>query len=401
MEDVESHPIPQDVTGFQFKIIGDMTIKQFAYLCGSTTVGWIFYQLPITSFIRLPVAIALGAIGPALAFLPIGGRPMDTMIFQFIKAFFKPTRFVYQKTGGSAWLSTVTANAKKARIENVHGPIAPLPKLQGLTPFLTNSIKPQNQSQILQDQTGSAHITSMYSSASQTISTKPAPQPLGQIQHDKKDSLKKKVQDLEKDLEATRKEKAMLEQVQPSLNQTQSQDSLDLEKQLQGMQVLKENLTKQLITLQQKLDLQKKNVYTPAMATPQLNAPTTRGQTQNVKQIPKGMEKNIGLPVAPEAPNIISGIIKDPRGNPLGNILVEVKDKEGNPVRAFKTNGLGQFVSSTALTNGEYTILFEDPKAQNKFDAIEFKANGEVILPIEVTSVDAREELRKSLFGEN
>ena len=213
---------------------------------------------------------------------------------------------------------------------------------------------------------------------------------------DKDKDLKKKVLALEKDLEATRREKALLEQKQSSLTFPQQQESLGLEKQLQGVLAQKEALTKQLIALQQKLELQKSNVFAPTMAT----APLSGAKTQNVKQIPKGMGKNIGLPITPEFPNIITGIIKDPRGNPLGNILVEVKDKEGNPVRAFKTNGLGQFVSATALANGNYTVLFEDPKGQNKFDTIGFEAIGEVILPIEVTSIDEREELRKSLFRE-
>ena len=111
------------------------------------------------------------------------------------------------------------------------------------------------------------------------------------------------------------------------------------------------------------------------------------------------MGKSIGLPNAPEFPNIVSGIVKDPRGNSLSNILVEIKDNENNPVRAFKTNALGQFASATPLTNGTYTIEFEDPKTENKFDTIQFSANGEVILPIEVISVDRREELRRTLFN--
>ena len=111
------------------------------------------------------------------------------------------------------------------------------------------------------------------------------------------------------------------------------------------------------------------------------------------------MQKGVGLPITPEFPNIITGIVKDPRGNPLPNILVEVKDSQGNAVRAFKTNALGQFASATALANGDYTIEFEDAREQNKFDTTTFKAGGEIILPIEVISVDTREELRRSLFN--
>jgi hypothetical protein len=76
-----------------------------------------------------------------------------------------------------------------------------------------------------------------------------------------------------------------------------------------------------------------------------------------------------------------------------------VKDKEGNPVRAFKTNPLGQFVSATPLTSGVYSIELEDPKKQHAFDIIQINAGGQIMLPIEVISHDAREELRKALFN--
>src|SRR3990172_850234 len=97
---MENHPIPQDITGFQFKLIGDMTIKQFAYVAGGVIIAWIFYILPLFIFIKIPLALAFGALGAALAFLPVGGRPMDVMIKNFFKAVFSPTQYVYQKTGG-------------------------------------------------------------------------------------------------------------------------------------------------------------------------------------------------------------------------------------------------------------------------------------------------------------
>lgn len=414
MEDVESHPIPQDVTGFQFKIIGDITIKQFAYLASSAILAWVFYQFPIASFIKLPITLGLGSIGPALAFVPIGGRPIDTMIFNFIKAFFSPTRFVYQKSGGNVWLSTVTSQKTTVLKEKVQSPRLGNPlkdSLQTATTSQYNKLdektlsvplpKIQAPPSISQGQPTSARIISMYASpisSPQSVFKKPKSPLLEKIQDDKNEAFKKKVEALEKDIETTRREKVELEQKQSALF-PQQQESLSLEKQLQEVLAQKERLAQQLISLQQKLDLQKKNVFAPTMATAPSGLSTAK--TQNVKQIPKGMGKNIGLPITPEAPNIITGIIKDPRGNPLGNILVEVKDKEGNPVRAFKTNGLGWFVSATPLINGDYTVLFEDPKGQNKFDAIGLSATSEVILPIEVTSVDEREELRKSLFRES
>ena len=47
---MDNHPIPQDVTGFQFRLIGDMTIKQFAYLAGGMILAWIFLASPLFIF---------------------------------------------------------------------------------------------------------------------------------------------------------------------------------------------------------------------------------------------------------------------------------------------------------------------------------------------------------------
>jgi hypothetical protein len=159
------------------------------------------------------------------------------------------------------------------------------------------------------------------------------------------------------------------------------------------MQLQKQQLEEKLTNLEKQMTTQKQPIFSPTVAAEQPQ------QTQFVRSIPQNMTKKVGLVATPEFPNIISGIVKDPRGNPLSNILVEIKDAQGNAVRAFKTNALGQFASATALGNGDYTIEFEDPREQNKFDAVGFKATGEIILPIEVISVDTREELRRSLFN--
>jgi len=91
--------------------------------------------------------------------------------------------------------------------------------------------------------------------------------------------------------------------------------------------------------------------------------------------------------------------VKDSRGNVLPNILIEVKDNNNNPVRAFKTNALGQFASATPLLNGTYTVTFEDSAKVHTFDIVEIVAKGEIMQPIEIISLDKREELRKELFG--
>ena len=70
---MENHPIPQDITGFQFKLIGDMTIKQFAYLAAGTVFAWIIFSLPITYFLKLPLSSIIVFFGLSFASLSIEG----------------------------------------------------------------------------------------------------------------------------------------------------------------------------------------------------------------------------------------------------------------------------------------------------------------------------------------
>ncbi|MBI2420961.1 MAG: PrgI family protein, partial [Candidatus Levybacteria bacterium] len=94
---MENHPIPQDITGFQFKLVGNMTVKQFVYLASGAILGWIFFISPLPVIIRLPLAVLFIAGGAIVAFVPVEGRPMDVMIGNFIKALLSPTKYVYSK----------------------------------------------------------------------------------------------------------------------------------------------------------------------------------------------------------------------------------------------------------------------------------------------------------------
>jgi hypothetical protein len=199
---------------------------------------------------------------------------------------------------------------------------------------------------------------------------------------------------LEKELQAAKAKEAEENKTNPEEYLKAHQKVLELQNNLNDLTFQKQELESKLISLQKQMEMQGKDIYSPSMAQPELLK-----ETKFVRSIPQSMQKSAGMPIAPEFPNVITGIIKDPRGNPLANILVEVKDPQGNAVRAFKTSALGQFASATPLANGDYTIEFEDPKEQNKFDTVAFKASGEIILPIEIISVDTREELRRSLFN--
>lgn len=96
---MENHPIPQDVTGFKFRLIGSITLKQFLYLLAAGALSLVVYFLPIPLLAKIPFIGIFALIGSALAFVPIDGRPMDRMIMNFLKALPAENEYLYHKRG--------------------------------------------------------------------------------------------------------------------------------------------------------------------------------------------------------------------------------------------------------------------------------------------------------------
>jgi hypothetical protein len=91
-------------------------------------------------------------------------------------------------------------------------------------------------------------------------------------------------------------------------------------------------------------------------------------------------------PSLTSAPNVINGIVKDAAGYLLSSVIIVVKDKTGEPVRALKTNKIGQFAISTPLPNGTYVMELE--AEGHNFDAVQVELEGKVLPPIEIRASD-------------
>lgn len=468
---MDQHPIPQDVTGFQFKLIGSMTVKQFGYVACGAIMAVILYYLPMNTPFAILIKVFLiplvGASGVVIAFVPIEGRPIDVMATNFAKALFAPNQYIYKRQGRKMSFSTVTtvkapvaqANAlvaaqktpsfntssnldeKEAKLRafllSSEGKVkndldkkeasflksfAPIPSVSTASPAATvtkPTIQPamppkpalapvkQATTHPMPTPIPSVAPTQQFSkpampTAQQIHSISPAPGP-----KETPESLGQKEQQLEQALAQAKQEEAKrLPQAEHVAAHLKAET---LTKQIDEIHAQKLQLEQELAKLKTQLTEQKGVGVTPTApkaplqqaAAPATVKPAIPIQDPKfVKVVQKNPStKTSDLPKVSDTPNVIVGIVKDPRGNVLSNILVEVKDKDGNPVRAFKTNPLGQFASATPLSPGVYTIELEDPKGQNNFDVIQITANNEIMRPIEIISHDAREALRQQLFS--
>ena len=94
---MQQHAVPRQITTFEFKLIGFLTLKQFIYLVLFFPAAYVVYMLfpiPILNYI---FAFAVALFGIGLAFIPINDRPLDVWVMNFFLRLRSPTQFIYKK----------------------------------------------------------------------------------------------------------------------------------------------------------------------------------------------------------------------------------------------------------------------------------------------------------------
>lgn len=506
---MEQHSVPQHIASFEFKLFGNLTVRQFITLAIPAGVAAAIYFSNLPVVIRLPLAAAFGLFGLFAALVPVGGRPFDKWAVAFIKAIMSPTQRVWVKeTKLPQFLSivvspppreeqvppSITAQGR-ARLREY---LRSLPKGE-VTPFdvreqlavqrleLESTIQEGLPSGTLVKegklpppiiwpttgfaspalpQIGVAPKVSMAHEPRQTLppTSRPVPTRTKIPTHAKPFALP----GLEKKLTRAHEEETieiapapplvkaklasetnpLVEAVIPirtpdrqirlihGIGKTRARKlhfappvGFDLsklpirgEKRFEISQELKKRFAKAESIFQEATN-PKSQIITPKVKIPKSPVKTPTAQLPYVaKTIPKPIKSltmpgltlkqepktamdsqikilaqkspNIPLPSVPSPasivplthkPNIISGIVTDERANPLENVILIFKDAAGIPLRALKTNKLGQFLSATPLGNGVYTVEVESQLA--RFVPFTINLRGEVLSPLEVKPV--------------
>jgi len=408
---MEQHPLPQDITGFEFKLVGDMTLKQFGYLAGGAILAVLFYFSGLPVFFKWPLVGFFAFLGVAFAFLPVEERPLDKWVANFIKAIYSLTLFIWKKK--TAKLDFWDLAIEKPTIK-------PKEELKTLTheerkmgKYLT-SLPPKKDESVLGKREGAFLSKLDFSFGGETKIVKQAPEPQLQpipvipptqeiaIDEEEKSAEEGKLiprrplmikEEKERKPEADVAEKAQkgavdskISKIEEEMNQLKEKgegdpDALwrikELGIALQKAQDEKEKLKREIA------DLKKQKVEKHGVA-PTASTSTNITKKRSVKYIGADQARTLGLPISPKRANIIGGIIKDKGGEILSDVIVVIKDKDDNPVRALKTNRVGQFMVATALPNGAYT--FELEKDGYEFDIIEIELKGETLPALEIAA---------------
>lgn len=104
MPGVDQHPIPQQITSYEFKLVGDMTIKQFGKAAGGIILAVMVNATPLVFFVKWPLVAMLALGGLAAAFIPFQDRPLEKWVIAFVRSLYSPTIFIWKKKVDPNWL---------------------------------------------------------------------------------------------------------------------------------------------------------------------------------------------------------------------------------------------------------------------------------------------------------
>lgn len=121
---IQQHPLPQDISSYRFRLIGDMTLKQFASLGVCIVLALIFYGLPLPFFFKYPIVFAFLLLGVGMAFIPVQGRSLDVWLIAFIKSIYSPTQYIWKRSPVTTTESTETAVPSKENNLAVTRPVS-------------------------------------------------------------------------------------------------------------------------------------------------------------------------------------------------------------------------------------------------------------------------------------
>jgi hypothetical protein len=110
---MEQHPIPQQISSYEFKLVGEMTLKQFLKAAAGIVLALMIKSTSLVFFLKWPLMILCGGGGLMLAFVPFQDRPIEAWIIAFLKSIYSPTIYTYKKKAGKDWMGIKPVKAEE------------------------------------------------------------------------------------------------------------------------------------------------------------------------------------------------------------------------------------------------------------------------------------------------
>lgn len=336
---METHPVPQQISSYQFRLVGDMTLKQFFQVAGGVVVGLLFYSTNLPGLIKWFFIIISGLIGVALAFLPFEDRPLEKWIISFFRSVYTPTIFNWQQTTVAPVFFQNDAAIPTKPLPDLKQPVAS-PLDAGEQSFLTH---------ISQDLNVAPVVVPPPVSSTPIIPVPVGTKPLFAVTIVPQTPLPVPTRDV------------VIPQTAP----------------ITVPQTPKPQVVVQEVSATPSTPKPLMQIVMDPFGKLNLDTFPNPANSQRAQFSPDAAPPN-----PPTVPNTVSGQTVDDAGKIIEGAIMEVRDAAGRPVRALKTNKLGHFTIVTPLINGKYEIIAE--KDGYTFDPASFDASGALIPPIAI-----------------
>lgn len=381
---MREHPIPQDITGYKFHLIGDMTLKQFAELVVGAVGGFLIYQTNLPGFLKWPMIGLSGLLGVAMAFVPFEERPLDHWVITFFKVLYKPTKFYWKREPKIPDAFNYEADASRPDIEP-EVDLSPA-RRERIKEFMV-SIRRNTSSQDAWDRGWQQQVDQVLQSFDQVVVppslVTPAAQTTPQYQNEigeadsssfDQNKLLKKEKVVDQPLKSQHPKKLPAKpNLKVRVRKLKAQSMQPTDSQQNEQQLLSNKPADESTSAGVGVDSNKAGFF---KNKPQDHTSSSaQTQTANINQ-------SLPFPNKPNQPNKLVGMVITPQGELVDQAIVEIKDRVGQIVRAVKSNSLGQFFISTPLSSGTYTIEVE--KQSLNFPPYKIELVGKAVDPLEI-----------------
>lgn len=92
------HAVPQNVMDVEFKVVGDITLRQLGFLLAGGALFYLFFNLGLPNFWAWTLAIASAGGALLIAFVPIEERPLEKWLLLFLRAMRYETQLIWRKS---------------------------------------------------------------------------------------------------------------------------------------------------------------------------------------------------------------------------------------------------------------------------------------------------------------
>lgn len=387
---MQDHAIPQDVTGYRFHIVGNMTLGQFTQLAVGAVICFLIYQTNLYDIVRYPLILLVAGVAAVATFIPIADRPLLSWVTTFFRILYKPTQYFWIRTPvlPDFFLFQPNTNTPPMEDEPNFTPV----RRQRIREYITSTAHLVNDPEKQQLDAYFHYVFDMFAEA-----------PDSTIRHDvaTKPSLKVRVRSMRSSTQlhgrpdtpasadfpsdTDRSSAATKAAVfipggappgAPTLTIPQAAAMVDTTIPLEVMPIIGSAELETAKADAQSLEVDRKdglNQLVDQSAAHIDEVVATKTATTNVR---------LPFPSRPTIPNKLVGMVVTTQNTIVEGAIVEIHSAQGATERVVRTNALGQFFITTPLKNSSYTLVTE--KSGLRFEPVSIEAKGKIIDPVEI-----------------